>query len=170
MWNDTDIPLACLITFRCRGTWLHGDDRGSIDRHHNRYKTPYISPNKNWRTYNERTMTIEPVVLDKARRRSVERAIRETCRYRGWSLYAVNVRTNHAHAVVAVGSANADRVLSAFKANATRRMRQDGCWDLVMSPWAEKGSKRYLWNEKSISQAIDYVLLGQGGELPDFDH
>jgi REP element-mobilizing transposase RayT len=99
-------------------------------------------------------MTIEPVVLDKARRRSVERAIRETCRYRGWSLYAVNVRTNHAHAVVAVGSANADRVLSAFKANATRRMRQDGCWDLVMSPWAEKGSKRYLWNERAYRRRL----------------
>src|SRR6185369_556860 len=30
MWNDTDIPLAYLITFRSYGTWLHGDDRGSI--------------------------------------------------------------------------------------------------------------------------------------------
>ena len=25
-------PLAYLITFRCYGTWLHGDQRGSIDR------------------------------------------------------------------------------------------------------------------------------------------
>ena len=32
MWNDTDIPLAYLISFRCYGTWLHGDERGSIDR------------------------------------------------------------------------------------------------------------------------------------------
>jgi len=29
MWNDTDIALAHLITFRCHGTWLHGDERGS---------------------------------------------------------------------------------------------------------------------------------------------
>jgi len=28
-WNDTDIALAHLITFRCHGTWLHGDERGS---------------------------------------------------------------------------------------------------------------------------------------------
>jgi hypothetical protein len=40
MWNDTDIPLANLITFRCYGTWLHGDQRGSIDRFHNAYKSP----------------------------------------------------------------------------------------------------------------------------------
>ena len=24
VWNDTDMPLAYLITFRCYGTWLHG--------------------------------------------------------------------------------------------------------------------------------------------------
>src|SRR6266566_1829504 len=25
MWNDTDTPLACFISFRTYGTWLHGD-------------------------------------------------------------------------------------------------------------------------------------------------
>ena len=29
-WNDTGIPLAYLITFRCYGTWLHGDARGWV--------------------------------------------------------------------------------------------------------------------------------------------
>jgi hypothetical protein len=44
MWNDTDIPLAHLITFRSYGTWLHGDKRGSVDRFHNQYKSPYLPP------------------------------------------------------------------------------------------------------------------------------
>jgi len=35
VWNDTDIPLAFLITFRTYGSWLHGDMRGSIDRYNN---------------------------------------------------------------------------------------------------------------------------------------
>jgi hypothetical protein len=35
-FNDDHIPLAYLITFRCYGTWLHGDSRGSVDRFHNR--------------------------------------------------------------------------------------------------------------------------------------
>jgi hypothetical protein len=26
-----------------------------------------------------------------------------------------------------------------------------------------------LWNEKSVARAIDYVLYGQGDDLPDFD-
>jgi hypothetical protein len=81
----------------------------------------------------------------------------------------VNVRTNHAHIVVCIGSSKPERALTAFKANATRQMREDGCWKDDSSPWAERGSKRYLWNERSVARAVDYVLNGQGDELPAFD-
>jgi len=30
--DNERIPLAYLITFRSYGTWLHGDERGSVDR------------------------------------------------------------------------------------------------------------------------------------------
>jgi len=60
-------------------------------------------------------------------------------------------------------------VLNAFKANATRQLREDGRWSYSFSPWADKGSKRLLWNERSVARAIDYVLNGQGDDLPDFD-
>jgi REP element-mobilizing transposase RayT len=169
MWNDTDNPLAYLITFRSYGTWLHGDERGSIDRFHNRYRSPYIEPNENWRRHNAQILEGEPVELDESRRRSVDHAIRETCILRKWHLHALNVRTNHVHSVVAIGLIQPERALSAFKANATRQMREDGCWRRESSPWAEKGSKRYLWNEQSVAKAIEYVLYGQGDELPDFE-
>jgi len=26
-----------------------------------------------------------------------------------------------------------------------------------------------LWNQQSVAKAIEYVLYGQGGELPDFE-
>ena len=60
-----------------------------------------------------------------------------------------------------------DRALNALKANATRQMRQDGNWQESRSPWADKGSQRYLWTERSLALAIDYVINGQGGDLPD---
>ena len=169
MWNDTDIPHAYLITFRCHGTWLHGDERGSIDRFHNRFKSPYIDPNKRWHQHNTKTLEGEPVTLDAAQRQSVDAALHEACAVRKWHLHAVNVRTNHVHTVVSIGSIKPERALIAFKANATRQMRQDRCWRRDYSPWAEKGSRRYLWNERSVERAIDYVLYGQGDELPDFD-
>jgi len=169
MWNDTDIPLAHLITFRGHGTWLHGDERGSVDRFNNRYQSPYIQPNKNWRRHSYQSLKTEPVTLDAPQRQSVQLAIEETSAIRKWHLQALNVRTNHVHAVVSIGTAKPDIALNAFKANATRRMRADGIWNNDRSPWVKKGSKRNLWNERSVARAIDYVLYGQGDELPKFD-
>jgi REP element-mobilizing transposase RayT len=169
MWNDTDIPLAHLITFRSYGTWLHGDDRGSIDREHNQYKTPYALPNQNRYDHNKNLLKREPVILDAAQRASVETAVRETCAFRKWLLRAFNVRTNHVHVVVSIGNRKSEIALNAFKANATRQLRKDGHWAHEHSPWVDKGSKRNLWNERSIERAIDYVINGQDDELPEFD-
>lgn len=99
----------------------------------------------------------------------MEKAIRETCNIRKWHLHAINIRTNHVHAVVSIDEKKPENALNAFKANATREMRQSGCWKSERSPWADKGSKRYLWNERSVALAVDYVVNGQGDELPDFD-
>ena len=169
MWNDTDIPLAYLITFRSYGAWLHGDERGSIDRFHNSYKSPYIGPYPRWHRHNTRALKGGVVILDAAQRKSVEQSIRANCEFRRWHLYALSVRTNHAHIVVSIGSQKPELALTAFKANATKQMRLDGCWRQDSTPWAEKGSRRYLWNEQSVARAIDYVLNGQGHELPDFE-
>jgi hypothetical protein len=68
-----------------------------------------------------------------------------------------------------VSGKNPDLVLTAFKANATRHLRDNGLWLFDHSPWAEKGSKRRLWNERHIEAAVDYVLYGQGGDLPRFE-
>jgi hypothetical protein len=81
----------------------------------------------------------------------------------------INVRTSHVHAVICIGSKRPKDALIALKANATRQLREDGIWQHEHSPWAEKGSKRNLWNEKSIWEACNYVENGQGDELPDFD-
>jgi REP element-mobilizing transposase RayT len=95
--------------------------------------------------------------------------MRETCLIRNWLLRAVNVRTNHVHAVVSIGTVRPKRALNDLKSYATRKMRQEGCWLSDRSPWADKGSKRCLWNERSVELAVDYVLNRQGGDLPDFD-
>src|SRR5437660_843950 len=153
MWNDTDIPLAFLITFRSYGTWLHGDERGSVNRFRNQYKSPRLPPEKRWLETNAQRLKRPIVILDAAQRQCVEAAAGETCEIRNWHLHALNVRTNHVHLVVAAGEKKPDTVLNAFKANATRRMRKSGVWKSTMSPWADKGSKGYLWNEQSIARA-----------------
>jgi REP element-mobilizing transposase RayT len=170
MWNDTDVPLAYFITFRCYGTWLHGDERGSIDRHNNAYRSPKIPASPHWQEITQERTNHPPVYLNAARRSSVVKAIRETCKKRGWRLLAINVRTNHIHVVVEYCGKKSSIVLAAFKANATRYMRENDLWKQEHSPWAEKGSRRNLWNERSVYNAVDYVNNGQGDDLPDFDH
>jgi REP element-mobilizing transposase RayT len=169
MWNDTDIPLAYLITFRCYGTWLHGDSRGSVNRFQNRYKTNFLPAEEKWLDTNRQRLKDRPVILNTMQRQCVEKAIRETCEIRDWHLQAINVRTNHVHIVVSIGMKPPAIALNAFKANATRIMRESNCWESARSPWADKGSERYLWNEQSLEKAVDYVIKGQGDDLPDFD-
>ena len=169
MWNDTDIPLAVFFTFRCYGTWLHGDERESVDRNNNAYKTPRIPASSNWKKFNQQELLHPPVKLNAAQRKSVEKAIRDVCEKRGWILKAINVRTNHVHVVVSIGDKKPSDALIALKANATRQMKEDGNWNHEHSPWADKGSKRRLWNENSIWEACNYVNNEQGDKLPDFD-
>ena len=169
MWNDTDLPVGYLITFRCYGTWLHGDERSSIDRFHNRYNSPYLPRSDRRREVSARQLKSEPVTLDAAQRKSVDTAIREVSEHRRWFLHTLNVRTNHVHAVVSIGKIKPERALNAFKAYATRRMRRDGNWKFEHTPWADRGSKIHLWNELSMAAAIEYVVNGQGGDLPRFE-
>ena len=160
MWNDTDTPLAYFISFRTYGSWLHGDSRGSTDRFQNHFRAPYIAPNETWRNYNRRQLKAPPLKLEAKHRKVVANAIRKTCEIRKWTLLAINVRTNHVHTVV-----TADRlpglVLNAFKANATTNLRGERLWLNSFSPWADKGSKRRLWNEQSLNRAITMCSMGR---------
>jgi len=167
-FNESGIPLAYFISFRTYGTWLHGDERGSVDRWHNRYGTPCLPPDEPKRQAMRARMRRDPVELTAQRRTAVEAGVCENCAQRGWVLHAINVRTEHVHTVVtALGPP--EPILSAFKANATRKMVEEGALQRGTKPWSRHGSTRYLWTEKSLARAIDYVLNGQGAALPDFD-
>lgn len=165
-WNDTDTPLAFLITFRTYGTWLHGDERGSVDRNHNKFGTRVADS----RIVREQQQVVklksDPFILNTEARAIVHNAIFEVCSFRNWLLHAQNVRTNHAHAVVA--GISADKILNDLKAYSTRRLREAGVWTHSHSPWSDKGSKRYLWTEDDVLMACGYVINGPGDDLPVF--
>lgn len=163
MWNDTDEPLAYFITFRTYGTWLHGDERGSVNRHRNVYGSRRIGPEPKWRAKKQARLAAEPVLLNARQRYWVRKSIQHTCEIREWSLFAVNVRTNHAI------RKPPGAVLNALKANSTRTLRENGCWQSDRSPWSDKGSTRYLWNYKGLAAACNYVDFGQGDELLELE-
>jgi len=164
------MPLAYLITFRCYGTWLHGDKRGSADRLHNVYGSPFLPDDEKRKEEERRRLKQAPVRLDEAHRIAVDKAVREVCGHRGWTLLAINVRTNHVHVVVSAGC-ESKKVLNDFKAYATRRMREAGVWKSGVTPWAKMGSRRYLWTPQQVERACNYVINHQGDDLiPSFVH
>ena len=69
--------LAYFITFRCYGTWLHGDQRGSIDWRHRAYKSPLLERDEERERKEFKALKHSPVLLDERRRMIVDSAIRE---------------------------------------------------------------------------------------------
>src|SRR5712692_7394882 len=163
-FDDRNLPVGFLITFRCYGTWLHGDERGSVDRHHRTYASPMLQPSALRRKHDRDLLKQPPVTLGSQERAVVKAAICETCTIRLWQLRSVNFRTNHVHAVVS-STKKPEAVLSALKANATRAMREAGLWTSELSPREFRGSKKYLWDERQLADAIAYVEYDQGEPL-----
>jgi REP element-mobilizing transposase RayT len=102
--------------------------------------------------------------LNKKQRAVVEQAVREVCRHRGYRLRAINVRTNHAHSVASALS-DPEPILDAFKSYSTRALRKADLLGASVKPWARHGSTIYLWKERDVEKAVEYVLLGQDHEF-----
>ena len=60
-------------------------------------------------------------------------------------------------------------ILDAFKSYSTRTLRRSGLLNVKVKPWARHGSTIYLWKERDVEKAVEYVLLGPDGELPPLD-
>jgi len=167
-FDDNEFPLAYLITFRCYGTWLHGDERGSYRRSHGIISGVSRIPVRPGLKAAETTqLKHPPVTLNKRQRVVVEKAVREVCLHRKYRLRAINVRTNHVHTVVSAVR-EPEPILDAFKSYSTRALRTSGSLSVTIKPWARHGSTIYLWKERDVEKAVEYVLLGQDGDLPPF--
>jgi REP element-mobilizing transposase RayT len=135
-----------------------------MDRKHNIYGTPKIDSNPQLERSDLKQRKHVPITLDARRRSVVQAAVRGVCEYRKYILRAINVRTNHVHTVV-TAMQNPEPVLDSFKSYATRALRRNGLLSATVKPWARHGSTIYLWKERDVAKAIEYVLLGQRDEL-----
>ncbi len=173
IYEENEFPLAYLITFRTFGTWLHGDDRSTINRSNRDVPgTVKLDPNRPLRERMLEKMAQPPVILDKPRRLVVTDAIEQLCRQRNYVLHGLNVRTNHAHAVVAA-AAKPERIADAMKAFATKRLRELGLVGATERVWSRSRSRRYLWKPLHVEAAVNYVLYCQGDvrfEMDDWVH
>ncbi len=162
-WDDNQFPLAYLITIRTYGTWLHGDEKTSVDTHHgyNKYGTARRPASDQMLRRMKANMKGAAIVLDETQRIAVKDAIEEVCLHRGYFLRAVNVRSNHSHVVVSAQE-KPEFLANSFKSYSTRELRSRRLIGLETSTWARGRSRRYLWKRNHVIAAVDYVLYSQG--------
>lgn len=160
-WDDSEFPLAYLITIRTFGTWLHGDERGSVDRHHEKFSSlPTIPPNPKLESIMSENAKLPKYLLSKQGRKVVEDSVPEVCKNRMYDLFAVNVRTNHVHAVISA-QIKPEKIINTIKSYATGALKSNGLADAKTSVWSRGGSRRYLWKQGSVTEAVDYVLYSR---------
>jgi REP element-mobilizing transposase RayT len=157
-----------LITFACYGCHMHGNESGSVDPVHNVPGTPILEGNSARATFEGERMDQTPYHLDQIRRDAVLKAIQEVCAHRGWTLLAAHVRTNHVHTVVEAESPP-ERVMSDFKAYASRHLNRMRLDEPNRKRWARHGSTRWLWKPQNVSAAMRYVVAEQGDVMSMFE-
>lgn len=164
-WDEGEFPLAYLITIRTYGTWLHGDERLSVDRRAgiNVFGTPKVEADRELLIASAANMTARPFVFNDRQRVVVDCEMRSLCKYRKYGLYALDVRTNHAHIVLSA-SAKPEGIADDLKRYSTKRLRREGLVGDDERIWARGRSRRYLWKHDDVDRAVNYVLYCQSDE------
>ena len=114
-----------------------------------------------------REMLQDPYVLDEAARPVVLAAIQRHCAYRGWTLLAAHVRSNHVHMVVEAET-RPERMMNEFQSYASRELNQLTSERPDRRRWARHGSTRWLWNDEDVRHALQYVVDEQGESMALF--
>ena len=154
-------PVGYLITFRTYGTWLHGDERGSVNAEYRCFGANFVPPNRAWVGQSTRKMGRRAFQLCPSSRKLVEQTIERTCVLHNWTLHVVNARTEHVHLVVSA-PLPPEPTMNSVKSWCTRRLREAGFIAPGIKPWSHHGSTIYLWDDHAVREATRYVAESQG--------
>ena len=159
--------MRYFITFTCYGARLHGDESGSVDRHHNLVGNRLVEPDVQRVMAERRAMLQDPYVLNATGRTIVLTAIQKHCAYRGWNLLAAHVRSNHVHAIVEAET-RPEKIMNEFKSYASRELNRLTTDGSERRRWARHGSTRWLWKDEDVRRALQYVVEEQGEPMALF--
>jgi len=148
-------PLTYFITWTTYGTWMPGDSRGW------RKRGAWVKPPRPLlERWCREQMKGDTVLLSPSDRETVENACREHCQFRGWTLLAVNARSNHVHVVVVANEAPM-KIRDQLKANCTRCLRRQPTPLIAERTWTRGGDTEILDTDEDIEAAIIYVTEAQ---------
>ena|SRR6185437_10960225 len=166
------MAIAYFSTWTTYGTWLPGDERGWFDA-----GKGFRPPDLMRQLTAALRMSEAAIALDSAQRRFVEDIIASHCAIRGWTLHAVNCRSNHVHVVVSAIGRAIEVPREQFKAWSTRKLKEVGSSlalranalranGEISAPvrdkwWSERGWDLYIDTQESLHDCMAYVLEGQ---------
>ena len=149
-------PQGLFITWTVYGTFLPGDARGWRHR-----KSGQRLARPRLETWHRERLHHDVVTLDTSMQSVADAAIREICRVRSWSVWAIAVRSNHVHAVITAPEYTPVLVRDQLKAKATLELRRAfAVWN-DRPVWTEKGDIEFLDSETDIEQCVVYVTEAQ---------
>ena len=160
--------MTYFITFACYGCRLYGDESGSVDKQHNLPGGRLLEANPQRVAAERQSMNQPSYAMGKTRRDAVLASVLQRCITRGWNLLTAHVRTNHVHLVIDA-EARPERVMNDLKSYASRYLNQMGMDEPSRKRWARHGSTRWLWEREHVSEAIRYVVDGQGEPMAAFE-
>ena len=169
------------LTNTTYGTWLPGDEHGSVtsvrDRRstdipstvrfeHDLPGTPVEDEIPGLYEAAKEAMKGPPIYLDVEKAETVLAQFLETGGFRGWFPLAIAIMCNHWHMVVQVdGDPKPEKILADFKAYATRALNRKFGRPASETWWTSKGSKRKLSDDEALGNANNYVLYKQPDPL-----
>jgi REP element-mobilizing transposase RayT len=106
-------------------------------------------------------MVSDAVVLMPHQRRVVDECVACHARRRGWTLHAVQCRSQHVHAVVTAPGRAPAAVIVELKVWATRALHAAGDEHSMIKRgrwWTRGGSTRMVFDEAALESVVTYVM------------
>jgi len=156
---------ATLLTWTAYGTWLPGDDQGSVSRAprveglqllRNMPGEPYDNDDPQRQAGAQDRMEGEPVHLGVVHAKCLLGCIADACERSGIELLAVAIMSKHVH-VLCQGEQHGREMLQLIKGNASRRLNLEFRLESAPRWWTKSGSRRRIKSGSDLTAAIEYV-------------
>jgi hypothetical protein len=160
-------PLAYFITFHTYGNRAPDGTAVPVGYEPTPDSTPPQEPEDESPVVGVPPGLRDPYALDLPRRQIVCHAIVDECRFRGWTLHAVHVRTKKVLLVVTAPQVN-EFVMRSIKAFASQYLDRKRYDTPDRKRWEKYGTTLNLWTEAELAEKVEYTLNGLGTPMARF--
>ncbi|HEX2475344.1 MAG TPA: hypothetical protein VHK01_11385 [Lacipirellulaceae bacterium] len=147
------------ITFGTYGARLHGGERPTVDKQHNRLNEQFVWRDPEREEREQERMKFSSLYLTHKQRVFVEAQLPSICERGGWKYRICSGGPDHVHLLCdVVPEVHGEKVRRLVK----RWLGQDlsGCWPLPKDAtwWAEEGSNKAIGDEEYLNNCYRYIF------------